>query len=168
MAEFSSEDDSNQTNFQELENDVNLHKQLCGMLDRVPLLQQFEHDEIEHLAEHCSAYKVASGVTIFTEGDKSNYMCLVVEGYVVLMKGKKQLATVREGRTMGEMSMLDGLPYSATAISAVDAKFILISRNQLEHLEKKYPQVAVKLLHAIGKLMSIRLRETTNLLLDRL
>lgn len=138
------------------------------MLDRVPLLQSFEHREIEYLAEHCSAYKVAKGVQIFKEGEQGNYMCLLTDGYVVLMKGGKQLATVREGRIMGEMSMLDELPYSATAISAVDAKFILINRKQLERLEQQYPQVAIKLLRALGKLISIRLRETTNLLFAHL
>ena len=138
------------------------------MLDRVPLLQSFGHDEIEHLARYCSAYKVATGVKIFEEGAKSTFMCLLIEGHVVLMKAGKQLATVREGRTMGEMSMLDGLPYSATAISAIETKFILISRKQFDLLEQEYPRIAIKLLHAIGKLMSIRLRETTNLLVDRL
>jgi len=168
MTESSSHGDSSRTNFLQLDNDKSLHKKLCNMLDRVPLLQAFGHDEIEHLARYCSAYKVATGVKIFAEDTRSTFMCLLIEGYVVLMKGGKQLGTVREGRTMGEMSMLDGLPYSATAISAVDAKFILISREQFDLLEQEYPRIAIKLLHAIGKLMSIRLRETTNLLVDRL
>jgi len=168
MSKILSGNDSGRPNFHELTNDASLHKQLCSMLDRVPLLQEFDHDEIECLANYCSAYKVAHSVKIFVEGDRSNYMCLLIEGYVALMKGNKQLGTVREGRTMGEMSMLDGLPYSATAISAVDARFILITRKQFDAIEQDHPRIAVKLLHAIGKLMSIRLRETTDLLLDRL
>ena len=162
------DDDSSRVNFQLLDNDINLHKKLCSMLDRVPLLQEFNHDEIEQLAGYCTAYKVATSVKIFKEGQQSNYMCLLTDGYVALMKGGKQLGTVREGRTMGEMSILDGLPYSATAISAVESKFILFSRKQFELLEQECPRIAIKLLHAIGKLMSIRLRETTNLLVDRL
>ena len=154
--------------FEQLDVDERFHKKLCGMLDRVPLLQDLEYTEIEQLARYCSAYKVTKGVRIFREGAKSNFMCLLTDGYVALMKGAKQLATVREGKTMGEMSMIDGKPYSATAISAIDCRFILITRQQFDELAENYPRVAFKLLSAISKLLSIRLRETTDLLVDRL
>jgi len=140
----------------------------CRMLDRIPLLRALDYSEIEQLASYCSAYKAGKGTVIFKEGDKSNFMCLLTDGYVALMRGGKQLATVRDGKTMGEMSMIDGNPYSATAISAVDTRFILITRKQFDSLAKDYPRVAFKLLSAISKLLSIRLRETTDLLIDRL
>jgi len=154
--------------FEQLDVDEGFHKKLCGMLDRMPLLQGLEYSEIEQLARYCSAYKVAKGVRIFREGAKSNFMCLLTDGYVALMKGSKQLATVREGKTMGEMSMIDGNPYSATAISAADCRFVLITRTQFGRLADEHPRVAFKLLSAISKLLSIRLRETTDLLVDRL
>ena len=159
---------SNLDNLELLDVDDNFHKQLCNMLDRIPLLQELKFSEIEQLARHCSAYKVAKGVRIFKEGEKNNFMCLLMDGYVALLKGDKQIATVREGRSMGEMSMLDGLPYSATAISAVESRFILINRKQFESLGQEYPRVAFKLVSALSKLLSIRLRQTTDLLVDRL
>jgi len=151
-----------------LDVEEDFYKKRCRMLDRIPLLQALEFSEIEQLAGHCSAYKASKGTVIFREGDKSNFMCLLTDGYVALMRGGKQLATVREGKTMGEMSMIDGNPYSATAISAVEARFILITRKQFESLASDSPKVAFKLLSAISKLLSIRLRETTDLMVDRL
>lgn len=149
-----------------LDVDESFHNKLCGMLDRVPLLREFEFSEIEDLAGYCHACKAAKGTLIFREGEKGNFMYLLVDGYVALMKGDKQLATVREGRAMGEMSMLDGSAYSATAISAVESTFIRISRKQFELLRREHPQVAFNLLLAISRLLSRRLRQTTDLLVD--
>lgn len=148
--------------------DDGLHKKLCSMLDRVPLLRDFEFSEIEELANYCNAYKAAKSTLIFREGEKADVMYLLIDGYAALMKGKKHIATVREGRTMGEMSMLDGLPYSATAISAVESMFIIFSRQEFERLGWEQPRLAFKLLLSISQLLSVRLRKTTDLLVDYL
>ncbi len=153
---------------EQLDFDESFHQKLCSMLDRVPLLREFEFSEIQQLAKYCHVYKAAEGSLIFREGEESNFMYLLVDGYVALLKGDKQLATVREGKTMGEMSMLDNKPYSATAISAIESQFIVISREQFGLFMQEQPSVALKLLLAISSLLSTRLRQTTDLLVDRL
>jgi len=153
---------------EELEFDEAFHKKLCGMLDRVPLLREFEYSELQTLAHYCHVYKAAQGSLIFREGQPGNIMYLLVDGYVALIKGEKQLGTVREGKTMGEMSMLDNKPYSATAISGVESTFIVFDRKEFGRLMNEQAPIALKLLIAISTLLSTRLRETTDLLVDRL
>lgn len=142
--------------------------QLYQMLERVQLLQGFERSEIEKLAQYCGAYLAPSKVTIFEEGEKSHFMCLLVKGRVEIFKEKKLVVTVRAGKSMGEMSILDGFPYSATAISADDSELILFTRRQFDRLCELEPPLALKLTRAISKLMSLRLRQTTGILLDYL
>lgn len=144
------------------------HAQLCQMLEKVQLLQDFERSEIEKLAHYCGAYKARSGVTLFKEGEKSHFMCLLADGRVDILKENKHVATVRVGKSMGEMSVLDGFPYSATAISAVDSELIMFTRYQLERLCKASPSLGLKLYKAISRLMSLRLRQTTGILVDYL
>ena len=69
---------------------------------------------------------------------------------------------------MGEMSMLDNKPYSATAISGVESTFIVFDRKEFGRLMEEQAPIALKLLFAISSLLSTRLRDTTELLVDRL
>jgi len=142
--------------------------QLCQMLEKVQLLQGFERAEIEKLSHYCSAYKAKSGAVVFKEGEKSHFMCLLVDGRVDIFKENKKIATIRAGKSMGEMSLLDGCPYSATAIADVESEFILFTHLQFEHLCEANPSIALKLYKAISKLMSLRLRQTTGALIDYL
>ena len=143
-------------------------EQLCRMLERVQLLQGFERAEIETLSHYCGAYKSESGATIYKEGEKSHFMCLLVEGRVNIFKENKKIATIRVGKSMGEMSLVDGYPHSATAISDLDSEFILFTHYQFEHLCEANPSLALKLYKVISKLISLRLRQTTGTLVDYL
>lgn len=155
-------------NLQQVGAGKGFHTQLCKMLEKVQLLQDFERAEIEKLAHYCGAYRARSGAIIFKEGEKSHFMCLLVAGRVDIFKENKQVATIRVGKSMGEMSILDGFPYSATAVSAVDSELIMFTRHQFEQLAEVNPSLGLKLYKAIGRLMSLRLRQTTGVLVDYL
>ena len=144
------------------------HNDLCQMLEKVQLLQDFDRGDIEALAQYCSAHIAPEGVTIFKEGEKSHFMCLLVKGRINILKEQKHVVTIRAGKSMGEMSILDGFPYSATAVSALDSELILFTRRKFDRLCQNDPPLALKLNKAISKLMSLRLRQTTGILLDYL
>jgi len=142
--------------------------ELCKMLEKVQLLQDLDRAEIEKLSHFCGAYKAESGAVIFREGEKVHFMGLLVDGRVKILKENKEVAVIRAGKSMGEMSMMDGYPHSATAVSDIDSEFILFTRMQFDHLCEANPALALKLCRAISKLMSLRLRQTTGTLVDYL
>jgi CRP-like cAMP-binding protein len=69
---------------------------------------------------------------------------------------------------MGEMSLLDELPYSATAVAREDTQLLLLTRMNFERLGIEQPVLCNVLLRQIARLMSLRLRQTTGILLDYL
>jgi len=158
----------NLNNLEQLGTGQAFQAQLCRMLEQVQLLQDFERAEIEKLSHYCGAYKAEKNVVLFREGDKSHFMCLLVDGRVNILKENKQVATVRAGKSMGEMSVIDGFPYSATAVSAVSSELIMFTRYQFEQLCDDNPSLGLKLYKAISRLMSLRLRQTTGALIDYL
>ncbi len=72
------------------------------------------------------------------------------------MRGDKRLARLGEGAVVGEMSLIDGQPRSATVYATSDLHVLEISAADLRRLFKRAPSVLRKLLEA----MSLRLRET--------
>jgi CRP-like cAMP-binding protein len=69
---------------------------------------------------------------------------------------------------MGEMSMLDGLPHSATSIATDNCILLMLTKLSYEKLAEEQPVLCNKLLTQIARLMSLRLRQTTGILLDYL
>jgi len=147
--------------------------ELCQMIESSRMFADFSRPEVQIIAGYTHAYEVVAGDTIFREGEKGQFMCLIVEGKINVLKetevGKRKvITTVRSGQTMGEMSLLDDLPYSATATAKEPTKLVLITRSNFESLTEKHPVLAVKILRKIARLMSLRLRQTTGVLLDHL
>ena len=100
-------------------------------------------------------------------------MALVVVGEVKVYKeastGEKQLlASVGKGKTLGEMSMLDGQLRSATAIASVDTTALLMPRERFDQLCRSFPALGLKLTLTVATMMSQRLRSTSGVLVDYL
>jgi CRP-like cAMP-binding protein len=147
--------------------------ELCEMIENAPMFSGLSRHEVEILSEYMRGYRAREGATIFEEGSKGLFMCVLVEGRVDIFKdspgdGKKKVAMVRPGKSMGEMSMLDGMPHSATSIASEDCILLMLTKMSFEKLFEEHPVLYGKLLTQIARLMSLRLRQTTGILLDYL
>jgi CRP/FNR family transcriptional regulator, cyclic AMP receptor protein len=147
--------------------------QLCEMIESVPMFSELTRPEVQLLAGYVRAYEAKKDARIFKEGTKGMFMCIVLTGRVDILKQtqerqQKKVATVRPGKSMGEMSLLDELPYSATAVAQEDTQLLLLTRMNFERLSSEQPVLCNVLLRQIARLMSLRLRQTTGILLDYL
>jgi CRP/FNR family cyclic AMP-dependent transcriptional regulator len=104
---------------------------------------------------------------LFREGDDthSNYMLLLLEGEVSVDSSQGNpheppvpISVLGPGSVIGEMSMIDGAPRSAscTAVSSVLAAGM--SRQGLERLLEEHPRAAAHLLIVIARFTAERLR----------
>ncbi|MDE2395483.1 MAG: cyclic nucleotide-binding domain-containing protein [Burkholderiales bacterium] len=108
----------------------------------------------------------SAGTTLFHEGDdgRSGYLLLVLDGEVSVDMGDVTpaeavaVSVLGPGSIVGEMSLLDGAPRSATctALSAVQGAGL--SRRGLEILIDEHPRVAARLLVGLAQRVSERLR----------
>ena len=148
-------------------------EELCQMLESAQIFNDFSRSEIQTMTGFARAYAVDKGATIFKEGHKGSFMCIVIDGRVDIFKESdthenKRITTIRPGKTMGEMSILDELPYSATAIATEDTKVVLITKLNFDNMNEKHPELGLRIMRKIAKLLSLRLRQTTGILLDYL
>ena len=146
---------------------------LCEMIESVPMFSELARPDVQLLASYVRAYEAKKDAVIFKEGDKGMFMCIVIAGRVSILKEsqgheKKRVATVRPGKSLGEMSLLDELPYSASAVAQEDTQLLLLTRMNFERLGSEQPELCNALMRQIARLMSLRLRQTTGVLLDYL
>jgi CRP-like cAMP-binding protein len=146
--------------------------ELCDMIESAQMFSDCPRSDTEIIAGYARAYHVKKGTTIFKEGGKGSFMCLVIDGKVDVYKendgNAKRLTTIRPGKTMGEMALLDELPHSATTVAVEDATLVLITKFHFDRLNEEYPALGNRILKKIAKLLSLRLRQTTGILSDYL
>ncbi|NOX42809.1 MAG: cyclic nucleotide-binding domain-containing protein [Gammaproteobacteria bacterium] len=149
------------------------HNELCAMIEGAQMFRDFSRQDVEVFARYTRAYQVAQGDTIFREGEKGSYMCVLIEGKVDIFKRSdtsdmKKVSTIRPGKTMGEMSIIDEQAHSATGVAAEKVVLVMMTKHNLERLIEDAPGLAIKVVLKIASLMSMRLRQTTGALADYL
>jgi CRP/FNR family transcriptional regulator, cyclic AMP receptor protein len=141
------------------------------MLENTSLSMEFSWTELLELSEYMGTKKYRRGSTVFEEGDRDVFMCVVVKGGVNILKKDerreiKRVAQIGLGKVIGEMSMIDGNPRSATAVAAVDSILVTLNKESMNRLFKEKPAIGLKFLKKIAFSMSQRLRQTTGVLVD--
>jgi len=106
-------------------------------------------------------YRVSfkKGQIIFAEGDLGNEMFIIQNGKVRIFKNidnfDQTLTVLEKGDFFGEMSILEGMPRSASAESEEDCELIKINSANFVSMIKSNIEIAIRIMRKL----SLRLRE---------
>src|ERR671922_2431501 len=144
-----------------------------ALITKCALLENFSPPEVELLAHFMHVYRAPTAGEIICEGDGGDFMLMVLEGKIEVHKRDRWntpqlLATVEAGRTLGEMSMIDGEPRFATCIAAAPALIAVLDRESLARIIVEQPLLGAKILMELVLMLSQRLRSTSERLLGML
>jgi CRP-like cAMP-binding protein len=142
-----------------------------SLIPKCPLLENFSHGEVRLLAHFMEVYRAQPGVEMIREGEGGDLMMLVIEGRVDVAKRDRWntpqlIAQVEPGRTLGEMSMIDGEPRFATCVAVEPTLVAVLNRENLARIIVEQPLLGAKLLMELVLMLSQRLRATSGKLLD--
>ena len=143
------------------------------LLEDTSLSMEFTWAELTDLSQYMGTMRYRKGATVFKEGDRDIFMCIVVKGGVNILKKDEQMqerrvAQIGRGKMIGEMSMIDDCPRSATAVAVIDTTLVTLTKDSMNRLFKEKPAIGIKVLQKIAFSMSQRLRQTTGVLVDYL
>ena len=146
---------------------------IVAMLENAQMLRDFEWAQISALAAYVQLYRAAPGAVLFREGDRGDFMCIVLEGKLEVHKEDnrridKTVTTIFPGRSLGEMTIVDGEPRSATAVAIEPTTVAVLTQENFLLIMRDKPALSAKLLLKIARLLSQRLRLTSGILVDYL
>jgi sulfate permease, SulP family len=131
-------------------------------LDRLPLVSDFTADQIERLRGWLEPVAWSAGEVVFRSGDPGSSLYLVTQGrasvHILHDDGDIRLATFAPGAVFGELALLDRGPRSATITADEDLKAFGLSEVSFAVLCQQQPDLAIKLLTALGRELSVRIR----------
>ena len=147
--------------------------QMHALIPKCPLLENFSQPEVLLLAHFMQVYRAAAGAEVIREGDGGDFMLMLLEGRIEVHKRdrwntQQLLAAVESGRTLGEMSMIDGEPRFATCIAAEPSLIAVLDRESLARIIVEQPLLGAKVLMELVLMLSHRLRATSQRLLGLL
>jgi CRP/FNR family transcriptional regulator, cyclic AMP receptor protein len=125
------------------------------------LLSELPERVLADVFADAKALKLATNKVLFHAGDPGNGCYRVDEGLlkVVMVSrtgSERILAFLGPGDIVGELSIIDGRPRSASVVAVRDSALSFLSRTAFEAFAEKHPQICRVLL----TLLATRLRET--------
>jgi CRP-like cAMP-binding protein len=147
--------------------------QIFLLIPKCPLLENFTPVEVNLLAHFMEVYRAADGMEVIHEGDGGDFMLIVIEGRVEVRKQDRwntpqQIAVIEPGRTLGEMSMIDGAPRFATCVAVGPTLVAVLDRESLARIIVEQPLLGAKILMELVLMLSQRLRATSDRLMQAL
>jgi CRP-like cAMP-binding protein len=138
-----------------------------ALLRQTAIFADLDDTELGKVADICREQRYQPGETVFKEGDPGNRLFLIAQGEVRISRqipgsGEEALAVLKIGACFGEMAVFDRSERSTDAISNGGCTLATISRSELEMLLDFEPDVAVKVLRSMVRLLALRLRATND------
>jgi CRP/FNR family cyclic AMP-dependent transcriptional regulator len=132
-----------------------------ALLQCVPAFSALADDDLARVAEVAVPRSFGGGEVVFHEGDQSNTCYVVRSGHARAVREHPDgrsltLAHFGPGDIFGELAMFDDESRSATVEALEPMEAIAILGGDMRRLLREYPDIAVKLIVALGR----RLRET--------
>ena len=145
--------------------------QIHGMISNSPLFENFNLAEIRLLSHFMQVYRAEPGIEIIREGEAGDFMILLIEGRIEVFKqdrwnAPRLIALIEPGKTLGEMSMIDGEPRFATCVAAERCMIAVLTRENLARIILEQPVLGAKILMELVLMLSQRLRQTSSRLVS--
>jgi CRP-like cAMP-binding protein len=140
-------------------------------LSRIPFFQGLHRHELGKLLGIMYAKTYPAGEVVFQEGDAGRALFIVESGEVAIVKSAHAapahtedvvIARVGPGGFFGEMALLEELPRSATVKTTAESVLHFMYKVKLDAFMDRHPRIGVRVLHNLAKVLSSRLRVTSD------
>jgi CRP-like cAMP-binding protein len=126
------------------------------LLADVPLFSQCSNKELAEISRLTTPVNVAAGKVVAHQGTRRRELIVIVEGSATVSIDGHEVATLGPGDFVGEISLLDGGPRSATVTADTDLVAEVAGAREFHTLLREAPGLARSLLGGVAA----RLRAT--------
>ena len=134
------------------------------VLLNLPLFAGLGSGDIKLLEDASREVRLETGGVLMTEGSPGGSLYVILEGELEITKrsGKRDVVIAERGpgEVIGEMSLLDGSPRTATVCSRGVSRLLEIDQAAFRRLVESSPAAALSILHTVTS----RLRHTESML----
>ena len=124
-------------------------------LKNVPLFSGCTKKELEKVAKAADEIDMQKGTLVVDQGQTGREAFVILHGEVTIKRNGRKIASLGAGDVVGELSLLDHGPRTASAVCATDCTMLVIDQRRFIGVLDSVPSIAHKLMAALAS----RIRE---------
>lgn len=147
----------------------NVLPKIARALPQIRLFAGLSDEQRNRLASLCSVEEFAPGEKILAEGENGRKTYLILEGQVRISVGSppRAVGSVSAGESVGEMSLLSGSPYSATATAQSPVETAVLDHSSFNELIRLRPDIGVVIYRNFANDIAEKLRRADHELMKK-
>lgn len=119
-------------------------------LASIPLFSALSRKELQRVAKAADEIKVDAGHELIRQGDVGREMFVIVDGSATVKRNGRKIGTAGPGSAIGELSLLDRGPRTATVTADTPCSLLVIGAREFSGVLDEVPGVAHKVLAALA------------------
>ncbi|MCA1995401.1 MAG: mechanosensitive ion channel, partial [Coleofasciculus sp. S288] len=125
---------------------------LRDLLRQVNYFENFTNLELRQLIEIGYRKRLRTAEVLFHEGDPGDAFCIILSGSVEVLVEKinKHLTSLKAGQFFGELSLMLGIPRTATVRALEDTILFVINNQGFKKLLQEHPELAEVIVQEFG------------------
>lgn len=121
-------------------------KRYVESLGSVSLFQGCSKKELERVARAGDEITMTAGTIMIDQGQYGREAFVLLDGEAIVKRNGRKVATLGPGAVVGELSLLDHGPRTATVVCATDCRLLVIDHRRFIGVVDDVPAIAHKLL----------------------
>jgi CRP/FNR family transcriptional regulator, cyclic AMP receptor protein len=119
-------------------------------LAAIPLFSALSRKELQLVAKASDEVQLDAGHELIRQGDFGREMFVVVEGSLTVKRNGRKVGTAAPGSAIGELSLLDKGPRTATVTTDVPSRLLVLGTREFAAILEDVPGIARKILASLA------------------
>jgi CRP/FNR family transcriptional regulator/CRP/FNR family cyclic AMP-dependent transcriptional regulator len=120
-------------------------------LEKVPILAECTQRQLRAVAALSKVVEMPAGSVLMRAGEPGDEFFMIIDGAAMVEISPRKRRRMGPGEFLGEMSLLDGEPRSATVRAETDIRLLVVVRRHFQGLLTEVPELTVKILGTLSR-----------------
>ncbi|PYO36391.1 MAG: hypothetical protein DMD86_04780 [Candidatus Rokuibacteriota bacterium] len=120
-------------------------------LEKVPILAELTQRQLRAVAALSKVVEMPAGSVLMRAGERGDEFFLIIDGAAIVEISPRKRRRMGPGEFLGEMSLLDGEPRSATVRAETDMRLLVVVRRHFQGLLTEVPDLTVRILGTLSR-----------------
>lgn len=125
-------------------------KSTVSHLKNIPLFSECSAKELSLVVKNSKERVLKAGTVIMDQGQTGREAYVILDGSASIKRNGKKIGTAKAGAVIGELSLLDNGPRTATVTADTDVTLLVVTERGLKATIENIPAISRKLLKALA------------------